>query len=369
MARLQIVGTALVAAAIFAGCSKSETATTEATPKASAAEAPAAAETEKKDPGEVMLSVGDAKLTRGDIDSMVDAAIAKEKDKIPPQAVAQYRHGLSSQVAQAFVVENVLAAKAKELGYKLEDSDMKDLEQKLLKQFQGRPDAPKTMDEFFDKLPFPKDFIVKQLGCQILVEKMIKGEVLAKSSKDYSAEAQKQVDEIKEANAKVADGVAEAKKKIKEIKATLDATPDGEKAAKFSELASANSDCPSKAKGGDLGFFTHGQMVKEFDEAAFALPVGKVSDIVKTQFGYHVIMTTDRKEAVAAEGDKPAEPESVKASHILVKAPSERPVPDVKELEEMMKTRGESENVSKFIKDIISGSGIKAADEYKQFLP
>lgn len=364
MAKLQIVGTALVAAAVFAGCNKNETTTTEVTPAAKET-----TETEKKDPNDVMLSVGDVKLTRGDIDSQVEAALAKEGDKVPPQAVAQFRQMLSGQIAQSFVIENVLAAKAKELGYKLEDGDLDAFEQKMLKQLQARPDAPKTMDEFFEKLPFPKEFITKQFINQILVEKMIKGEVLSKSSKDYSAEAQKRIDEIKEANAKVADGLAEAEKKIKEIKATLDATPDAEKSAKFAELASANSDCPSKAKGGDLGFFTHGQMVKEFDEAAFALPVGNISDIVKTQFGYHVIMTTDRKEAVAADGDKPAEPESVKASHILVKAPTERPVPDVKELEELMKNQGESENVGKFIKDVISSSGIKAADEYKQFLP
>ena len=365
MDKLQIVGTALVAAAIFAGCNNNETKPAE--PAAAAAKEPA--ETERKDPNEVMLSVGDAKLTRGDIDAKVEAALAKEGDQVPPQATAQFRQMLSGQIAQSFVIENVLAAKAKELGYKLEDGDLEAFEQKMLKQFQARPDAPKTIDEFFAKLPFQKDFITKQFENQILVEKMIKGEVLSKSSKDYSAEAKKRIDEIKEANAKVADGVAEAEKKIKEIKATLDATPDADKLAKFAELASANSDCPSKAKGGDLGFFTHGQMVKEFDEAAFALPVGKISDIVKTQFGYHIIMTTDKKEAVAADGDKPAEPESVKASHILVKAPAERPVPEAKELEEMMKTQGESENVGKFIKDIIGNSGIKAADEYKQFLP
>ena len=113
---------------------------------------------------------------------------------------------------------------------------------------------------------------------------------------------------------------AVALKKIKDLKAQLDKVPAAELAKKFAELAKANSACPSSAKGGDLGEFTHGQMVKEFDEVAFKLPVGKVSDPVKTQFGYHLILTTKKIPAVEAKGDQPAEPEKVQASHILIKA-------------------------------------------------
>ena len=67
--------------------------------------------------------------------------------------------------------------------------------------------------------------------------------------------------------------------------------------AGFAELAKANSGCPSSARGGDLGFFSRGRMVPAFEEAAFALEVGQVSDIVETRFGYHIIKATDRKEA------------------------------------------------------------------------
>lgn len=57
----------------------------------------------------------------------------------------------------------------------------------------------------------------------------------------------------------------------------------------FAALARAHSDCPSKAKGGDLGTFGRGQMVPAFEEAAFGLPVNGTSGIVETPFGYHLI--------------------------------------------------------------------------------
>lgn len=67
-----------------------------------------------------------------------------------------------------------------------------------------------------------------------------------------------------------------------------------ENGADFAAMARQNSQCPSARRGGDLGEFSQGQMVKEFDEVVFKAEVGKVHGPVKTQFGYHLIEITQR---------------------------------------------------------------------------
>ena len=73
--------------------------------------------------------------------------------------------------------------------------------------------------------------------------------------------------------------------------------------ASFSDEAAAHSMCPSGADGGSLGWFGRGMMVPEFDTAAFTMNVGEVSDIIETQFGYHIIQKTDHEQSGEAEFD------------------------------------------------------------------
>ncbi|MDG4476592.1 peptidylprolyl isomerase [Thiovibrio frasassiensis] len=74
--------------------------------------------------------------------------------------------------------------------------------------------------------------------------------------------------------------------------------------ADFAELAKQYSDCPSKERGGDLGFFPRGQMVKPFDQAVFKMMPGDTSDIVETEFGYHLIKLEEKKPAKTVSFDE-----------------------------------------------------------------
>lgn len=86
-----------------------------------------------------------------------------------------------------------------------------------------------------------------------------------------------------------------ARDKLEEIRARVKAGAD------FGDEASAHSDCPSGKNGGSLGWFSRGMMVPEFEKAAFDMAVGDVSDIIETQFGFHIIYKTDHEAPAAAE--------------------------------------------------------------------
>jgi parvulin-like peptidyl-prolyl isomerase len=107
----------------------------------------------------------------------------------------------------------------------------------------------------------------------------------------------------------------DAKKKIEEIEAELRKAP--KLADAFAEAAGKYSDCPSKAQGGDLDFFPRQKMVKEFADAAFSLEVGQMSAPVKTKFGYHLILVTDRKPFPKDQFEK--DKEKIRAQYVQMK--------------------------------------------------
>ena len=84
--------------------------------------------------------------------------------------------------------------------------------------------------------------------------------------------------------------LVETEEECNNLKAQIESGTD------FAELAAEHSQCPSGQQGGDLGSFSPGQMVKEFDDVVFSAEVGKVQGPVKTQFGYHLVEVTNRTE-------------------------------------------------------------------------
>lgn len=344
MAKMKVVGAALLVGALFAGCSKSTT-------------------------DEAVITVNGEKLLRSQVEADTEAIMKFQGDKIPEDQRDYFKSRVRNQVAQGFIVENLLVAKAKAAGFQVADADRKAREDEFMKSAAGMPDAPKSLDEFFAKHPLGTERAKREFENGILIDMLFKAE-LAKSPVDHTEKAREIIAGIVSNNLVAAASETNALARITALKATLDATPEAEKAAKFGELAEANSDCPSgKRAKGDLGEFSREMMVKEFSDAAFAAEVGTIVGPVKTQFGYHLILTTKKTPAVEAKDGEAAKPEKVQASHILAKISTTQPVPKEEEVIKFLKGRSDREFVGKYVENAVKEANITAVDEFKSLLP
>lgn len=353
--KVGMIGTLAVAALAVAGCGKKDdgAAATDAPKAAAKAETKAA----PVDPNAVMVSVNGKTLTRGKLDADVEAVLKMQKAQIPPEQMDEAKKVYGERLAQQFLMQTLLIDEANKKGVKVSDEDRKKLEAEFVKANASRPGAPKSFAEMAEKSPFGKERGLKDIEDSLKIQKLLEQEVTSKIKVD-----EKKVDEIvNDAQKKALDAEA----KIRTLKKSFDGLTGAALTNKFAEVAKANSACPSKEKGGDLGEFTHGQMVKEFDEVAFKSEPFKVSDPVKTQFGWHLIMVTKKTPAVEAKGDTPASPEKVQASHILLSA---RAVPSKEQVLQGMKRQQEQQAMGKYFEGLRAAAKIEAPG-YPNLLP
>jgi parvulin-like peptidyl-prolyl isomerase len=129
----------------------------------------------------------------------------------------------------------------------------------------------------------------------------------------------------------------------------------------FATLAKEFSTDPgSKDKGGDLGWFGTGQMIPEFEKAAFALKPGEISDVVQSQYGFHIIKVEERK--TETKDGKPQE--MVHARHILFSEAGDSPFGPPQNSRSKAKAALEKEKADKILDGIVARSHVKVADNY-----
>lgn len=140
--------------------------------------------------------------------------------------------------------------------------------------------------EFQQELAFVKDNMIKQFAIRTLLETVdVKDEEIEAFYADNGQMFRN--GESVTASHILVDTEEKAQVVLEELK--------GDKS--FEDAAKEYSSCPSSQNGGDLGNFTRGRMVPEFENAAFAMDVDQVSEVVQTQFGFHIIKVTDKQEA------------------------------------------------------------------------
>jgi peptidyl-prolyl cis-trans isomerase C len=306
---LLLLATALVPAA---ACKKSPAPA--ATTAAGAAQpgTPAAAPTPPKPvPAqlpEVLAKVNGQDVKKSDFDMLLkDLEIGQ--GPIP----ADRRDEVLRSTLDRLITYTVLSQEAKSRKVTCTDAEIDERLGQMQKQFPNEEAFKKALAERSMTL----DRLRNDTRDNLVISKMMEAEVSttpgasdadAKEFYEKNPDKFKQNEQVRASHILIrVDEKADAAAKQK-ARAQVDALLKRAKAGDdFAKLAKENSADGSAAQGGDLGLFGRGQMVPAFDEAAFSLKPGQISEVVTTQFGYHIIKVTERKDASTVPLDQVSE--------------------------------------------------------------
>jgi peptidyl-prolyl cis-trans isomerase C len=263
--------------------------------------------TAKTSPTDPVAKVNGTVVTREQLERAINVMASQNRMGQPPA-------GVTKEGEEAVLDQLIAAELLYQAGSKLEMKELdKQVAEKIAQSKAKFPDntafetalksASLTVKELEELVR--KDIVINSLVDKEVAAKIAVSDADAKKFYDENIDKFKQGENIRASH--ILCGIdpkatAEEKKKAKEkAEALLKEIKAGKD---FAELAKTNSTCPSSAQGGDLGEFGKGQMVPSFEAAAFALKPGEVSDVVETQFGYHIIKLTEKKEAGVTKFDE-----------------------------------------------------------------
>lgn len=257
-------------------------------------------------PGQkVLLTVDGTPITEGDVRDLFTARFARQFQQMPPEQQQMLMPQLEERIMSELISKTLLLNAANKDGFKSSNEEV----DKSLKEIASNLPEGATIEQFAASAGMSLEKVRKQIGDDMKIRQLI-DKVTGDVAKPDDAELKKYYDEhpdeFKQEEAVHASHILISTQGITDEAelAKKKASAEGlraqlleKKGENFADLAKAHSDCPSKAQGGDLGEFGRGQMVPEFEKAAFAQEVGAVGDMVQTQFGWHIIKVTEKKEA------------------------------------------------------------------------
>jgi peptidyl-prolyl cis-trans isomerase C len=297
---------ATIAALPLAGCRKASVEQTAAA-QAPAAENPPPQAPPKPMPAElpeVLARVNGENVTKFDFERLIKN-IEASRGPIP----AERRDEILRAALDQLITYHVMKQEAASRKLQVADADL----DSRVKQMQGTMSS-----EEFGKALSARNTTLDQLRsdarADMMIDKMMEAELAttgaateteAKDFYDKNPDKFRQGESVRASHILVkADESADEATKTK-ARAKIDGILKRVRAGEdFATLARENSDDGSKDQGGDLGFFGRGQMVAPFDQAAFALKPGEVSEVVTTQFGYHIIKMAEKRDAATVPYDK-----------------------------------------------------------------